>query len=302
MTAATGEGEDSRLPDDSDLAFYREHGWWVSPPIVSDEELARVWRGVERHYAGERDWRLPAPIKPYLDWNPDSEVSLRLNDYIVLQNHDVGVLLDNPLIGACAARLAGTPRIRLFNSSLIYKPPGVDDAEVTVGWHTDRAYWMTCTSESMLTAWIPLHDCTVESGTLTMLDGSHRWPAEGAIAELRRERNFITGDPEELDRRLAAADVTVRGVPMELRRGQVSFHHCKLFHGSPPNRSDAPRVAVVLHLQDDANRYRRHIDETGSLYRYNNDLFCRPNAAGEPDYTDPVICRELWAEPDPGAT
>ena len=42
--------------------------------------------------------------------------------------------------------------------------------------HADHAYWGTCSSQRLLTAWIPFHDVDEESGTLAVLDGSHRWP------------------------------------------------------------------------------------------------------------------------------
>ena len=30
------------LPGDSDLAHYREHGWYISPPLFDEDELDRA--------------------------------------------------------------------------------------------------------------------------------------------------------------------------------------------------------------------------------------------------------------------
>ena len=56
------------------------------------------------------------------------------------------------------------------------------------------------------------------------------------------------------DRRrfLSPAD---RPVPIELKRGQCSFHHPLLVHGSYENRSDRPRHAYALHLIDGCAEY-----------------------------------------------
>jgi hypothetical protein len=57
-------------------------------------------------------------------------------------------------------------------------------------------YWQTCTSERMLTAFIPFHDCGAEMGTITMIGGSNHWrEIEGDDST----RHFDQRDREELD-------------------------------------------------------------------------------------------------------
>src|SRR5690349_6592035 len=113
------------LPSDEDVAFYQEHGWYISKQIFSDEDIEEAIYGSERHYAGERD--SPLPIEGYLDWKPEDGDVLRLNDYVSLQNDQLRNLVFNPLLGAIAARLSGSPEIRLFHDQLIYKPVGDKD-------------------------------------------------------------------------------------------------------------------------------------------------------------------------------
>ncbi len=80
-----------------------------------------------------------------------------------------------PLIGAVAAALARADAIRVFQSTLIYKPPVATEPTNVVPWHFDKHYWSPSTSDRMLTAFIPFHECDEEMGTITMIDGSHRW-------------------------------------------------------------------------------------------------------------------------------
>lgn len=277
------------LPSDEDVAFYREHGWYVSKKIFSDDQIDDALYGAERHWAGERDH--PLLIRGYLDWQPGDGDKLRLNDYASLQNDDLRSFVFGSLLGAIAARLSGSPRIRLFHDQLIYKPP-VDGGERknVIGWHTDRAYWNTCTSRDMLTAWIPFHDCDETLGTIHMIDGSHRWPGNDGL------RTFYDQDLEDLERRFATGGQPVRRVPMNLEKGQVSFHHALTIHGSPPNRGGSPRRSIAVHLQDDANHYVPHVGEDGKSTLHINDLLCRKGADGRPDYADPDICPELWNE------
>lgn len=284
------------LPSDDDVEFYREHGWYISKKIFSDEEIDEAIRGSERHYLGERDAELPVPLKPFIDWTPEQGDGLRINDYVVQLNTQIRKVTMSPLLGAIASRLNGSDQIRIFNSSLLYKPPHGQPDKTVVGWHCDRAYWMTCTSDEMLTAWIPLHDCDESMGTITMIDGSHLWSKNESPNRLHL--HFVNSDLGELDRRLEqeASGRPVHKVPMNMKKGQISFHHCLTFHGSGVNRSDMPRLAVSLHLQDRDNRYRLHQLENGKAHVYNNDLMCRKLDDGSPDYADPVFCPTLWEE------
>lgn len=284
------------LPTSEDIAFYQEHGWYISKKIFSDEEIDALFDASERYYIGERDARLPAPIKSYLDWTPDQGDGLRLNDYIVLQSQQFRQFSLNPLLGAIAARLSGSDQIRLFNSSLVYKPPRDAGEDTLVGWHVDRAYWKTCTSNNMLTAWIPFHDCNEQMGTLTVIDSSHRWPDTEMIREMRNSKTFLCNDFNKLECQLEECEMPIKKVPIILKKGQVSFHHCLTFHGSGLNRSTQPRRCLILHMQDQQNQYRVYLNPDGQPYVYNNDLFCCKLANGYPDYSDPLVCPVLWEE------
>jgi phytanoyl-CoA hydroxylase len=44
-------------------------------------------------------------------------------------------------------------------------------------------------------------------------------------------------------------------VPCEVAEGQVMFHHCLTWHGSPPNRSRDERPAIAVHYMPGWTRY-----------------------------------------------
>lgn len=277
------------LPTESDVAFYREHGYYVSQKIFSDEEIDDAIYGTERYYGDERDFRLPSIVKSFEGWNPTKGDVLRQNDYVSLQNQEISVLVRHPLIGAIAARLCGDKTIRLWHDQLIYKPLDRTGERTVVGWHTDRAYWKTCTSHNMLTAWIPFQDCDDEIGPLVFIDGSHEWRGNS------ERKSFHENDLDMLEKDIKSGGRPLNKVPMNLQKGQVSFHHCKLIHGSMPNRSTTPRLSLSVHLQDGANTYREYRRSNGELVWHYNDVLCR-KVNGQPDYRDPDFCPVLWQE------
>lgn len=280
------EVDPTLLPTEEDVAFYEAHGWYVSPPVLSAETLDRVLEDCLRFFAGERDALLPGGSE--FDWRQMTSLRFKI-PYVSLQMRQVRELAQAPLLGAIAARLARTPTVRLFRDALSYKPPAVGKRAARVGWHTDRAYWPTCTSDSMLTAWIPFADCDESRGTLVVLDGSHRWPDS-------LERTFNDQDLEGTLARFTAGGKPPVEVPIILHKGQISFHHCRLLHASRENRSHATRMSLVVHLQDAGNRYRREHNAEGMPVAHLNDFLCRKLPTGHPDYADPAVCPVLWSE------
>jgi hypothetical protein len=285
------------LPTDEDVQFYQQHGWWLSTaPLFTDDEIAAFEAAAEHYYAGHRDRRLPATPPKIAYWRPEDGDVQRHNDYVHYESGAFHRLLTKPLIGAVAARLAGATDIRLFQSTLIRKPPKPDEPSNVVPWHFDRHYWSSCSSERMLTAFIPFHHCDERMGTITMIDGSHRWrelPSDDTVV-----RHFAKRDRATLEDTLRSnAEYnhdTVRKVPVVIPKGHVSFHHCRVYHGSDANRADEPRRAISLHLQDGDNQWRRYALSDGSVYRYNHDYVVRRTHDDAPDYADPDICPTIW--------
>ncbi|MGY1670852.1 phytanoyl-CoA dioxygenase family protein [Geodermatophilus sp. SYSU D00710] len=284
-TSTTVSG--ARLPTAEETAAYRRDGFLVVRGLVPAEVLDAAERGMARFYAGDLDAPFPGRTRhDSADWSPVHGDVLRKNDYASRMVTDLATLVQWPGIGAFAAALAGVPVIRLFHDQLLYKPGGRGDDTGNVGWHTDRQYWQACTSEAMLTCWVPFHDCTGAMGGVSFVPGSHRWPEQRGL-------DFFASDLAAQQAAMAAAGHEVRVVVPDLRRGDVTFHHCRTVHGSGPNRTADPRRSIAVHLQPGDNRHVAERGPDGELPYHRNDELVR-TVDGLPDYTDPRICPVLW--------
>ena len=284
----------AQLPSDDDVRFYERHGWYVTDKVLSDEAIDRAREGAKRLYRGERDMDLPV-ASGFSNWKPEDGDTLRNNEFASLQIREIDQLIREPVIGAIAARLARTKSIRLLDDQLVYKPPrdeyaDRDDSDDTiVGWHADHAYWATCSSSDLLTAWIPFHDVDEDRGPLVVMDGSHKW------TDLEHSRFFNNTNLAEV------ADIyrdgrELKPVSLTLKKGQVSFHHCWTLHASLANRSDRPRLALAAHLQDEANAYRQYRNDSGQEIHIFDETLCRRLPNGDPDFSDPKVFPTLWSE------
>jgi len=295
-TGAYTAVDEELLPTEQGIRWYADHGWYLSGKLLSDEEVDELAAAAARYYGGHRDRRLPVRPPHLAYWEPADGQIQRHNDYVHYESDAIARILRKPLIAAVAARLTMADEIRLFQATLIYKPPLPGEPTNVVPWHFDKHYWRTCTSDRMLTAFVPFHDCGEETGTITMVDGSHRWREIGGGDSTTK--HFAERDARELDR-LLEANARFNGaesskVPIVIPKGHMSFHHCRTYHGSGPNRSSRPRQAISLHLQDGDNRYCPFRCADGSLVVYNHDVLVRRDSRGLPDYADPDYCPVLW--------
>jgi non-haem Fe2+, alpha-ketoglutarate-dependent halogenase len=129
------------------------------------------------------------------------------------------------------------PDILCWNSSLFLKEPH-DPAYVA--WHQD-VYDFDTHSDGVVSAWIALLPSTVDNGAMRVIPGSqknrhvpHVTSPPGA-ATMLRDQQEIGVDVDE-----------AQAVNLVLERGQMSFHHMYLYHGSPPNRSNGRRCGFAV--------------------------------------------------------
>lgn len=229
----------------ADLAFFKEHGYFFTPPVFTDAELDRVKAAQDLFYEGKHD---PWPFKkvPIVGWTPDKDPDLRKNDFAQIMIPELRELILNPKLGAWAKFLCGES-VRLFQDQLSYKAPRDSASKTSMGWHNDRQYWSCCSSTDMLTAWVPLEDTEVEVGPIMFMDRSHKWPDLPGM-------DFFSHDLEGPEAPMKERGLEMKRVPAILKKGQISFHHCRTLHASAPNFSDHPRRAVAIHLQPVSNR------------------------------------------------
>jgi hypothetical protein len=290
------EDELSLLPSQEDIASYHQRGWYLSKKLFMDEEIEVLERASEHFYQNGPDRPLPLHPPKIAYWHKTDGDKQRHNDYIAYENEAIGKILSKPLIGAVAALLSGSRGIRIFQSTLILKPPKINESTNIVPWHFDKHYWCTCSSQEMLTAFIPFHDCFEENGTITMVDKSNHWrevPHDASV-----NKHFALRDKSELEELLRInAEYNgqeINKIPMNIKKGHMSFHHCRVYHGSGGNYAATPRRAISLHLQPEYNHWVESYNANGSLNTYNHDYLVRKDSQGHPDYADPEFCPVVW--------
>ena len=283
--------QQSLLPSDADVAYFEAQGYYVSREgVIPDWLIDKAVVGSERFYRGERDVRLPVE-SGFSNTPPVDDITPRNNEFVSLQINELKELALYPLIGAIAARLTRSASIRLLDDQLIWKPSNPTNASTTItGWHADRAYWGTCTSDKLLTTWIPLHDIDITRSPLVVMAGSQRWSG------LQDMRHFNNKNLADLEAKFRAEGKEVRIVPMTLKKGQVSFHHCWTMHASFPNTSGQPRLSFAVHLQDGENRYRPYRNAQGNEVHIADEQLCRKLPNGDPDFSDPAVFPLIWSE------
>lgn len=279
------------LPDDDDVAFYEANGYYISREGMLPESLLdSAHDGIQRFWDGESDAVLPIDTG-YCNWKKGDGDGQRNNEFISLQKKELYALATYPLLGAIAARLMRSASIRLLDDQLIYKPSGTSDTPgIGTGWHADRAYWGTCSTDKLITAWAPFHEVTVTRSPLIVMAGSHLWPGT------EHTRFFNQHNFAEMEQRMRDQGREVRVVPLTMQRGQASFHHAWTLHGSYPNTSGHPRLSYAAHYQDGENRYRPCTDPQGREVHMFDEKLCRKLPNGDPDFSDPAIFPTIWAE------
>jgi len=274
------------LPTQGDVQFFREHGWFTTQKIIPEALIDRIFTATEEFYDGARDSELPHA--GCSNWKKGDLVAVRNNEYISFQKKAFHELSLQPIIGAIAARLMNTDTVRYFQDQLISKEPDNNDNS-KVGWHTDRSYHSNCTSDKLLTVWIPLHDVDEKHGSLVMVDRSHKWKNTDHM------RGFNQDNHRQIEQNFVRHGKEFSRIPIALKKGQISFHCSSLVHGSYQNRSNMMRRAVVLNVQDGNNRYRPFWNDGKQVHHYLDNL-CRQQTNGFPDYTDPAVFPVIWSD------
>lgn len=283
----------SMLPTEKDIELYEQNGWYISEKIIPDNILDAAVNGAKEFYNGKIDFTLKNNTEAIASDAYNAASAIRNNEFVTLQKKELQNLGFYPMISAIAAALERTTEVRLFADSLINKLPEKPTSKGVVGWHSDRAYWPTCTSNNLVTAWIPLQNCTDDMGPLTLIDKSHLWKDE---KKLKTFFSFNNQDLSKFENFLETEKPDYTKTMMTLKRGQVSFHNCHTVHSSFPNTSNKNRLVLALHLQDKSNAYQKVYKDTGELIEIGYDKICDKDIFGNPDYKDvdlfPVIFRE----------
>jgi hypothetical protein len=108
-----------------------------------------------------------------------------------------------------------------------------------VSWHQDSTYW-GLSRPDVVTAWVALTPSNAANGAMGYIPGTHtsdQIPHRDTFSQ----DNMLTRGQE------VAVDVDEsKAVTIELRPGEMSLHHVRLVHGSPPNPSGDRRIGFAI--------------------------------------------------------
>jgi len=146
-------------------------------------------------------------------------------------------LLWNPAFLVPAAQLLNGP-VRFWHDQIFSKPAHHGGV---VAWHQDYSYWTRTRPMQHLSCWIGLDDSTRANGCVHYVPGSHRWnllPVTGLADDMQAIESVLSDDQK----------ARFTPVPIELKRGEASFHHPLMVHGSYENSTQDPRRATVINV------------------------------------------------------
>jgi len=218
------------------IEFFHTHGYLAGLKILTDEQLERL--RAELH-------ELARPNHPqhHLFYEFHANESADPNRILF---HALGAwriapgfhdLLWHPACTVPAAQLLGGA-VRFWHDQLFCKPAHHGGV---VAWHQDYSYWTRTRPLAHLTCWIGLDDSTRANGCVHYVPGSHRWPLlprTGLADDMAAIYSVLTDEQKK----------AFNPVAIELKRGECSFHHPLMVHGSYTNQTARPRRATVINV------------------------------------------------------
>jgi hypothetical protein len=231
-----------RLTDEQ-IAFFHQNGYLAGVRILTDDQI-ELLRSELQELSNPQHPRHELWYEFHSNESADPAQVLfhALGAWRLAEGfHDI---LWHPAFTTPASQLFGGA-VRFWHDQLFCKPAHHGGV---VAWHQDYSYWTRTAPMAHLTCWIGLDDSDAENGCLQYVPGSHRWdllPITGLAGDMHAIRQVLNdGQWEALQ----------RPTPIILRRGEASFHHPLMVHGSRENRTGRQRRATVINVVRDGVR------------------------------------------------
>jgi ectoine hydroxylase-related dioxygenase (phytanoyl-CoA dioxygenase family) len=230
------EWERYRLSDEQ-VEFYHDNGYLAGVRILTDRQVERLRTELadlfDPQHPGHELWY---EYHTNESANPDTVLFHALGAWRIKPGfHD---LLWHPAFTMAASQLLGGA-VRFWHDQLFCKPARHGGV---VAWHQDYSYWTRTQPMAHLTCWIGLDDSTRENGCVHYVPKSHTWtllPITGLAGNMEAIREVLNDEQWEQ---------FTHPVAVELNKGECSFHHPLMVHGSFENRTDRPRRASVVNV------------------------------------------------------
>lgn len=217
--------------------FYVENGYLPGVRMLDDQQVEALREELNDFFQPGHDGQdLWYEYHTNESGDPDQVLFHSLGAWRIKPGfHDV---LWNPRFTVAASQLLGG-RVRFWHDQLFCKPARHGGV---VAWHQDYSYWTRTKPMAHLTCWIGLDDSTVANGAVHYVPGSHRWdllPITGLAGNMESIREVLNDEQWERFQ---------KPVAVELKKGECTFHHPLMIHGSFANRTERPRRAVVINV------------------------------------------------------
>jgi hypothetical protein len=218
------------------IEFYRTNGYLAGVKLLDDNQVdqlrSEVMSLVDPEHPGNA---LFYEFNSNESADPQKTLFHALGAWRITEGlHDV---LWHPAFTVAASQLLEGP-VRFWHDQLFYKPAHHGGVVI---WHQDYSYWTRTQPMAHLSCWIGLDDSTLENGCVHYVPGSHRW-------NLLPRADFANDMDAVLEALTPEQRREFKPVPIELKKGECSFHHPLMVHGSYENRTDRSRRAVVLNV------------------------------------------------------
>lgn len=128
-----------------------------------------------------------------------------------------------------------------------------------VSWHQDSTYW-GLSSPDVVTAWVAFSESNEASGAMSVIPGTHLMD-QVPHRDTFNDNNLLTRGQE-----VAVNVDESRAVRLDLRPGEMSLHHVRIVHGSPPNNSAGRRIGFAIRYIPTSVR-QLHGEDSATLVR-----------------------------------
>jgi ectoine hydroxylase-related dioxygenase (phytanoyl-CoA dioxygenase family) len=230
-----------RLNDDQ-VRFFNENGYLAGLRILHDAEIERLREELQDLInPGHPGNNLFYEFHSNESADPAKVVFHALGAWRIKPGfHD---LLWHPAYLIPASQLLGGA-VRFWHDQLFCKPAHHGGV---VAWHQDYSYWTRTTPLAHMTCWIGLDDTTHDNGCVRYVPGSHLWPdlpITGLTGDMDAIQSVLTDEQK----------AQFKPVAIELKKGECTFHHPRMIHGSYGNSTGNQRRATVINLFRDGVR------------------------------------------------
>src|SRR5690348_845547 len=207
-----------KLLTKTQIAQYEETGYLAPIPVMPEHEALALRQKLEAVEA-----EMGGPLRG----------DLRHKTHLLFPF--LAELVRHPRILDAVEDVLG-PDILCWSSNFFIKE-ATDPAFVS--WHQDSTYW-GLSAPDVATAWVALTPSNLENGAMAVIPGSHTMDQIPHQDTFDRDNMLTRGQEIMVDVDESEA------VPLILSPGEISLHHVRLVHGSPPNPSGDRRIGFAI--------------------------------------------------------